>query len=129
MTMERSKNFVRASLKLADKALEGAHLLLKKDENRGAISRAYYAIFHAARAILYDKGFTSKSHHGLVSLFGKHVIQQGIMPKEFARILARALDMRQKSDYEVFAHFEENEVGELISDAEKFVKRVRELLK
>jgi uncharacterized protein (UPF0332 family) len=129
MTTERSKNFVQASLKLSDKALEGARVLFDRGENLGAISRAYYAIFHAARAILYNAGFTSKSHGGLVSLFGKHIIQTGLMPKEFAVILARAQNMRQKSDYEVFTHFEQDEVERLIADADKFVRRVRNLLK
>ena len=129
MTTEHSKDFVQASLKLSDRALEGARVLLNEGEFFGAISRAYYAIFHASRAVLYSKGINSKTHSGLVSLFGKHVIQKGTMPKEFAGILAKALDMRQKSDYEVFTEFEETEVRNLINDAEKFVRAAKELLK
>jgi uncharacterized protein (UPF0332 family) len=50
------------------------------------------------------------------------------MPNEFAVILARARNMRQKSDYEVFTHFEKGEVEELIANAKTFVEKVRGLV-
>ena len=49
----------RADLKDATESL-----LLKK--SRWAIIQGYYAIFHSARALLYDKGFREKSHHALL---------------------------------------------------------------
>jgi len=120
---------VKASLRLADRALEGARALLDRGEYFGAVSRAYYGIFHATRAILYTYGITTKTHSGLVSLFGEYVIKKGIMSGEFAEILAKALDMRQKGDYEVFTEFKEEEVKRLIADAEKFVESVKQVLK
>jgi uncharacterized protein (UPF0332 family) len=44
--------------------------------------------------MLYTYGITTKTHSGLVSLFGEYIIKKGVMPGEFAEILARALDMR-----------------------------------
>jgi len=76
MTTGHSKDFVKASLRLADRALEGARALLDRGEYFGAVSRAYYAIFHAARAVLYSYGITTKTHIGLVSLFGEHIIKK-----------------------------------------------------
>ncbi|MEM3368494.1 MAG: HEPN domain-containing protein [Nitrososphaerales archaeon] len=120
---------MKASLRLADRSLEGARALLDRGEYFGAVSRAYYAIFHAARAMLYTYGIATKTHSGLVSLFGEHIIRKGIMPGDFAEILAKALDMRQKSDYEVFTEFREEEVKKLIADAENFVGSVKQVLK
>jgi len=71
MTMEPLPEFVRASLRRADKALLAAKFLLEKDLLEDSISRAYYAMFHAAQAILYTKGLKAKSHVGIKSLFGE----------------------------------------------------------
>jgi uncharacterized protein (UPF0332 family) len=56
MTTEHSKDFVQASLRLADRALEGAQFLLDKGEYSGAISRGYYAIF-----MQHAQSFTKKA--------------------------------------------------------------------
>ena len=52
MTRESSKKFVEASLLRAEKALRSAKLLEENGELEDAVSRAYYAMFHAARAII-----------------------------------------------------------------------------
>ncbi len=60
MTKETSKNFAKASLERAEKALKSAKLLEQNGELEDAASRAYYAMFHAARTILSSKGVTAK---------------------------------------------------------------------
>lgn len=87
MTPESLNKFVEASLKRANEALRGARILLTEGELYGAVSRAYYCIFHAAKAVLYSRGIKAKSHPGLRSLFGEHIVKPGIMGKEFADIL------------------------------------------
>ncbi len=37
------------------------------------INRLYYACFHAAQAVLYDRGYDPGSHGGVLSLFGSEV--------------------------------------------------------
>ncbi len=43
---------------------------------RAAISRAYYAAFHAARAALLTEGESPKSHGGVRNRFGYHFIRR-----------------------------------------------------
>lgn len=62
MTEETSKNYAKASLEKAEKALKSAKLLQENGELEDAASRAYYAMFHAARAILFNKGINAKTH-------------------------------------------------------------------
>jgi len=77
MTVEPSKNFVKASLVRAEKALHSARLLAENGELEDAVSRAYYAMFHAARALLFSKGEKPKTHRGTISLFGEKIVKQG----------------------------------------------------
>lgn len=55
--MEPSKDYVNKCLQLADEALEDANILWAKHRVRATVNRCYYAMYHAAEAVLYDRGF------------------------------------------------------------------------
>jgi hypothetical protein len=101
MTTDSSRRFVEASLLRAERALSSAKLLLKHGELEDAVSRAYYAMFHAARAILFSKGVKAKTHRGTISLFGEHIVKKGYLSEEYADTLRKTFDLRQKSNYEL----------------------------
>jgi hypothetical protein len=44
-----------------------------------AISRTYYAMLHAANAVLLELGIERGSHHGVWAAFGEHVTARGLM--------------------------------------------------
>jgi len=128
MTEASSRSFVEASLGRAEKALKSAKLLEQNGELEDAVSRAYYAMFHATRALLFSKGVNAKTHKGAISLFGEKIVKQGIMSEEYADMLRKAFDLRQKSDYEIYAETSVELVKEVIKNAEQFIKRVKELV-
>ena len=129
MTEETSKNYAKASLERAEKALKSAKLLQENGELEDAASRAYYAMFHAARAILFNKGISAKTHRGTISIFGEKIVKQGILSEEYADMLRKAFDLRQKSDYELYTELNAETVKEAIKNAEKFIKKAKELKK
>ena len=128
MTEASSRSFVEASLGRAEKALKSAKLLEENGELEDAASRAYYAMFHATRALLFSKGMNAKTHKGTISLFGEKIVKQGIMSEEYADMLRKAFDLRQKSDYEIYAETSVELVKEVIKNAEQFIERVKELV-
>jgi len=119
---------VEASLLKAEKALRSARLLKENKELEDAVSRAYYAMFHAARATLFSKGLEAKTHRGVISLFGQKIVKEGLLSEEFADMFRKAFDLRQKSDYELYAKLDEELVEETVKNAEKFVRKIKELL-
>jgi len=129
MTADSSRKFVEASLLRAEKALRSAKILLQHGELEDAVSRAYYAMFHATKAILFSKGVKAKTHKGTISLFGEHLVKEGILGERYADMLRKAFDLRQKSDYELYAELNEELVKETVYNAEKFAEKVKELLK
>lgn len=128
MTTDSSKDFVKASLKRADESIRGAKILLREGELYGAISRAYYCAFHAAKTILYTKGIKAKTHGGIRALFGEHIVKQNIMGKEFADILRDLFNARQTSDYEVYVEFSKDQVEILVKNAEYLLNTIKKLL-
>lgn len=60
-------------------ALEEAQILFDNAKYDGAVSRAYYAAFHYACAVLLNKGLEAKSHQGMQRLFHLHFIRTKIL--------------------------------------------------
>jgi uncharacterized protein (UPF0332 family) len=40
-------------------------------------------MFHAARAILFTRGITTKTHSGAITSFGIEIAEKGIVDKEY----------------------------------------------
>lgn len=63
------------------------------------INRLYYACFHAAKAVLYAKGFDPTTHAGVNSQFGEHVVLPGAADPSAGRLLSDLQDHREQLDY------------------------------
>ncbi|WP_203218960.1 HEPN domain-containing protein [Geoglobus acetivorans] len=61
---------IRDHLALAGECLEEAENLLSGGLYRGAVSRAYYSMYHAARALLLTKNIAPKKHAGVLKMLG-----------------------------------------------------------
>lgn len=116
MTTENSEKYVKALLTRAEKSLRSARILFKNEILEDAISRAYYAMYYATKAILFINGVNTKTHKGVISLFGENIIKKNILDKEFAIMLRKDFNLRQKSDYEIYAEFGKESVEEVINN-------------
>ena len=106
-----------------------ARLLFGHGRLKSAADRAYYSMFHCAQAALAALGITApRSHRGLRSQFGKHLVVTGIIEREYARDLTLAHEMRQEGTYEAFTTMSADGVAELVARAESFLERVKLLV-
>jgi uncharacterized protein len=112
----------------AHAALEEADLLIEKKHFRGALNRAYYAAFYAARALLATRDLDSSRHSGVIALFQEHFVRPGIVSGETARALPRAFEKRQTSDYGDFTDPADDEVSSLRDQVAAFVRMCDEVL-
>lgn len=119
---------ISLELKRSNESLKSAKVLVKEELYEDSISRAYYAIFHAAKAILLTIDVEPQTHEGAIRKFGHHFVKTGLIEKEIGRIFARAQKVREKSDYDVAKEFSEEDTNEWITMAEKFVRRIQEYL-
>ena len=60
-----------------------AEKLLKSGDYEDSVSRAYYAVFHAAQGVLLTEGLAAATHQGLMNLFGLHMVKTGKLDKKF----------------------------------------------
>ena len=63
--------------KWATNALNAANRDAVSRDPQNAVSRAYYAMMHAANAALAVKGLQAKTHKGTQTLFNEHLVQPG----------------------------------------------------
>ena len=126
-TQER-KALSLARLKRSREHLKSARDLLRNNDYADSISRSYYAIFQAARALLALKGLDSRKHSGVISLFNRHFIKPGKLNKHLGVVLKDARRSREIADYTEIAKFSRQEALEQIGDAEGFTQAVESLI-
>ena len=119
---------IRAEWRRAVKAQGAADLLLEEGFYEDAVSRAYYAVLHAAKAALLARDIVTESHTAVRRLFGKELVQRGLLDKEWAMILAHEQDERASADYDVELTFSQEVAGQRVNDAKRFLERIRSFL-
>lgn len=97
------EDIVKGQIEKSEDKLKAARSLLNDGFFDDAISRAYYAIFHAASAVLLSEGMTVESHSALKTVFGLRFIRSGRIDRRFGRILSRLKDERENGDYDIFS--------------------------
>ena len=128
MSEERLRELVRLRMEQATATLREAHILIAEHAGRGAVNRAYYAMFYAVLALLATKGLGSSKHSGTISLFDREFVKPGDLPKELSRALHMAFERRQQADYGELTQLDEPAAAWAIEEAETFIRRVRDYL-
>lgn len=128
--MPNPENLTLAKYRLekAGTCLTDAKLLLQNNSFMAAANRAYYAIFHSARAMLALDGEDRKRHSGVISYFQEHYVKSSTIEKMYAHILQNAFEIRQEVDYEDFYVLSKDDAVQQISNAEMFVTRISEYI-
>lgn len=102
--------------------LRAAEEMLASRFHLAAISRAYYALFYAATAILLEEGIVVHRHKQLGIEFRKHFIKTKKLPKKYSEILEELFQARQTADYDAIPEISETRVKELLEEAKDFVQ-------
>ncbi len=118
------RQVAEALIAKAKEKLEVAQLNLDHDFYDDTISRAYYAVLHAADAALATKGFVAKSRAGTDSLFGFHFVKPGLVDKRFGGLVGRAADVRVEADYGHEIEFTREDAEHWLARAQEFVAAI-----
>lgn len=126
MTEDGRRESSLEELSLAREELGVADTLLSEGFARVALTRTYFAVFHAARAILYAAGLEPRSHSGVHHLFNLHFVKTDRFEPGASLMLARLQKYREEADYaRAFVVDAETARAELAM-ARTFVETVRE---
>jgi uncharacterized protein (UPF0332 family) len=119
-------SLVPKELGQADHDFQAAKKSCDSGEYKWATIQAYYAMFHAARALLYAEGYREKSHYCLsIALLGLYG-DTGKLPLSLVRSFDRAMLLRESADYK--GDFSEAGAREVIGNAEGFIAVAKQLV-
>ncbi len=116
----------RYRLKQADDAVLEARLLQNAGHLRGAINRAYYAMFYALQVLIVKNRVKVSKHSGVISYFDREFIKSGKIHRDFSKWLHRIFDLRQDADYGDMFEPTEVQTEQAVIHASKFVLEIQD---
>ena len=92
-----------------------------------ALSGIYFAMFHAARAVLYGDGIREKSHF-CVEKYLESYVSSGTLERKWIALFGRMRERREKNQYDLATPATPEEIRALLILAEKFVDELEMIL-
>lgn len=117
---------VSREIQIAQADLADAEKLLQLDMDKRTTITAYYAMFHAARAAVLQRGYVEKSHHCLLVAF-RELYATTDEGHELARGIERARVLRENADYQ--GDFSHDAAEASVQVARRFVAFVEHIVK
>ena len=126
--VEPSRTKSEQSLLQAGEWLSEAEKNLEAEALRSAISSAYLAVFHSARAVLFRDGVREKSHY-CIGLYLQRYVEDGPLEEDWPMLFDRIRSVRHADQYSFMALPTVEEVQAGIDLAERFIERMERLLR
>ena len=95
------------------------------EDYKWTIVQAYYSMFHAARALIYSKGYREKSHRACLVALKEFFLDS--LGEELIRDFEEAMDLRESADYG--SAYADEDAKNLVGKAEDFLANVKRILK
>jgi uncharacterized protein (UPF0332 family) len=125
MKPEQLRDLVHYRMDQAAETLAEATILRDAGAFRGAVNRAYYAMFYALLGLLATRRLGTSKHTGAIAMFDREFVKTGIFAPELSRALHMAFSRRQVHDYGEVVRADLSTADESIEDAERFVAAIR----
>lgn len=126
MNAENRRRNAEAEMVKAAETLAEARLLSDAERWGGAVSRGYYALFHAVRALLVSQGLEAKTHQGVETLFSQHFIKTGQVGREWAAHFVRLQRYREQADYGPVLGLSDSDIRHELELVARFHELVRD---
>jgi uncharacterized protein (UPF0332 family) len=122
----RGKRLATKELSVAGSDLSDARLGFGIERYKWPTIQAYYAMFHAGRALIYSRGYREKSHYCLGVALRELFVEEDLMDAQAVRDFLDAMTLREAADYE--ARFSQSGAAAAIGFAERFIETAMAML-
>jgi len=124
--IKKDPKLVKKELREAEYDLEKARLSLEQKDFKWSSIKAYYSMFHSARAVLFSIGLKDRRHFA-VGMVLEELSKRGKLEVRFIDDFRAGMSAREDADYR---HVYSAETAEYIVDvAGDFLKRMKKLIK
>jgi uncharacterized protein (UPF0332 family) len=119
---------IAANLQRAKQSVQAARQLAAEGHDDFAASRAYYAAFYAATALLLGEGLEVSKHSAVIASIHQRFVKTDKLDKDQGKTLNWLFELRGVADYGGMAHVSPEEADKAIEAAKKFIADIRLLL-
>lgn len=120
---------VQIRIERADEELRATRELIESGLYRIACSRAYYAAFLITTAALLTRGATRGRHSGVEASLHELLVKDGRIEAEYGKLYMLLRKDREDSDYNDMSRVTEEMARQRLSDAERYVDRLKRYLR
>ena len=118
-----SRKEIHELLGKARRSLLAAERLLHDGDHDFAVSRAYYAMFYTAQALLLSRDIRRAKHSAVIAAFNEHFVKSGEVPAKLFSLLRDGFEDRAESDYGL-AVITDEQARARIAAAHEFVEMI-----
>src|SRR3990172_8615072 len=119
---ERAKELVSKELSSAASDLKSAKDSFDEEDYKWATIQAYYSMFHAARALIYSKGYREKSHYYLLVALQALFAEKGLIEEDLTKDFHTAMILREGAESSI------ESANEFLKKAEEILKRTIQII-
>lgn len=112
----------------SQKYLRSAAVLLELADFDSCASRAYFAMFFAAQALLVMETQSLSSKQGIRSAFNERYVETGRLPARAGEIFHEASELQEFGDYAYDSAVTQEEAERILSEAEAFVNTIENMI-
>ena len=109
----------------AEDSLRAARLLASEELYDATASRAYYAAFYAASALLIHHGLEFGKHSGVMAAIHRHFVKPGHLDTARGKELNWLFQLRTVGDYGEMHHVGADDARQAVQAAERILQAMR----
>lgn len=122
----KGKTLVKKEISVARSDLADAKAGYENERYKWSTIQAYYAMFHAARALVFSEGYREKSHYCLAVALRALFVDNKRIDAQSVRDFLNAMNLREAADYE--SDFSQTGAEAVIASADKFIEKAVAIL-
>lgn len=122
---EKSEESIKAAKKWLDEAEKG----IENEAFNSSVIVSYLAMFHSARAILFNDGFRKKSHYCVARYLEEKYAKKKLLENKWIELLDHYRELRHDDQYSTSFFTTGEEAENAIKKAKEFVERIERLIK
>lgn len=129
MNEENKKENIKEEWERANESSKAATLLFDNEFLKEAVSRLYYALLYAIRALLLTRSYEPRTHEGALRLFGLYFVKPGLMEIKDSHVFSKLMKFREEADYNPSYRFTREDFIELRQETEGVMVSIESYLR
>lgn len=126
--MPKYSDEIAANLERAEASIRAAKELATTGYYDFVASRAYYAAFYAATALLLSEELDFSKHSGVIASIHQRFVKTGKLEKRHGKDLNRLFELRGVGDYGATIHVSQQDADRAVEIAEGFLAAAKSLI-